>query len=108
MDNSSFGGIRFPRKKRIGGAVIAALSIGAAALLVWPGWLRPDHFVPTGGLVFQGRDETGYGIFTMDADGGNLRAIPIAIPRSVGFPRYAPDGRTLAFVAEARDGFEDL
>jgi TolB protein len=88
-------------------AICVALT-GAITVLIRPGLLR-DRVERAGGtLVFQGRDDTGYGIFTMDLGSGKIRHLPVPIPRSVGFPRYSPDGEHLAFVAASDDGIEDL
>lgn len=89
-------------------ALLSVLVLGALLGFLWPGLLRDRGEQARGWLVFQGRDDTGYGIFTMDAAGRNVRPVSISIPRSVGFPRYSPDGRFLAFVAESDDGVEDL
>ncbi len=88
-------------------AICVAL-IGAFTVLVWPGRLRDRVERASGLLVFQGRDDTGYGIFTIDLASGKIDILPVPIPRSVGFPRYSPDGEHLAFVAAADDGIEDL
>ncbi|MGH2785871.1 MAG: hypothetical protein ACRDJ1_11460 [Actinomycetota bacterium] len=75
---------------------------------VWPGLLRGEAEPVSGRIVFQGRDHTGYGIFTMRGDGTDMRVVEIPIARSLGFPRLSPDGKLLAFIAESDDGVEDL
>jgi Tol biopolymer transport system component len=89
---------------------IAAIGLTMVVLFVfvWPGFLGRGAEPVEGRLVFQGRDESGYGIFTMRGDGADVRAVSIPIERSLGFPRFSPDGRFLAFIAESEDGSEDL
>ena len=88
---------------------IGVVLAGALAVLVRPDLLRDRVERASGLLVFQGRDDTGYGIFTMDLGSGRHPppAGPDPIGRS-GFPRYSPDGGRLAFVAASDDGIEDL
>lgn len=88
--------------------VAAAVWVVWLILFGWPGPLRPSLPSADGSLIFQGRDDDGYGIFTMRADGGGLRALPIPMAGSMGFPRYAPEGDAIAFIAESADGVEDL
>ena len=99
--------VRNPRRKALTAAVSGLALVGLFAF-VWPGVLRGDAERVTGWIVFQGRDDSGYGIFTMRGDGADVRVVDIPIPRSLGFPRLSPDGRFLAFIAEADDGSEDL
>ena len=88
-------------------AISVTLAV-AIVVLIWPGLLRDQVERASGLLVFQGRDDTGYGIFTMDVNSREIGIVSVPIPRSVGFPRYSPDGGSLAFVAESDDGVEDL
>jgi TolB protein len=83
-----------------------AIGLVAVALFVWPGLLGGDE--PSGIIVFQGADDDGYGIFTVPARGGRVQPLPIATDSSAGFPRYSPDGRSIAYVAEDSTGTEDL
>lgn len=85
----------------------AALVLAAIALFAWPGLLTSAS-EPSGVIVFQGRDADGYGIFTVSAGGGRPRQLPIPLKESIGFPRYSPDGRSLAVVGEDSTGKEDL
>lgn len=89
-------------------ALAVAVVAAGTVLFGWPGPLRPPPPRIEGSLIFQGRDDDGYGIFTIGADGEHLTAVPIPIARSIGFPRYSPDGGAIAFIAESEDGVEDL
>jgi TolB protein len=85
----------------------AAIALTAVALFAWPGFLR-SNAEPSGLIIFQGRDSDGYGIFTVSARGGDVHLLPLPEKGSVGFPRYSPDARTLAFVGEDASEKPDL
>jgi TolB protein len=87
--------------------LLAALVLTAVALFLWPGVLSraPE---PTGSIAFQGRDADGYGIFSVAANGGPVRQLSIPLKESIGFPRYSPDGSSLAVIGEDATGTEEL
>lgn len=86
-----------------GGVAIALLALAAWA---WPGFLRASR--PHGALIFQGQTDSGYRLFTLGVAGRASRLLPVPLDRSLAAPRYAPDGESIAFVADDATGKEDL
>lgn len=92
-------------RKTIIPVVVAAVSLAAVTAFIWPGFLRSPERA-SGSLVYQGSADAGFAIYTMRGDGSGVRRVPLE--GKVGFPRFSPNGRALAFIGEAEDGREDL